>query len=136
MSGIKSRIQDVTNAVTGVADKIRSVLHFSVPDEGPLSDADEYMPDFMKLLATGIKKNVRVVVKAVRGLASSMSGIANIIDTQILQNGAAIRTAVVFFYLANEGLSCLENAAVIGLPVPDKLKEMLAQLKEEKNKDE
>ena len=39
-------------------------------------------------------------------------GIANIIDTQILQNGAAIRTAVVFFYLANEGLSCLENAAV------------------------
>ena len=46
-------------------------------------------------------------------------------------------TAVVFFYLANEGLSCLENAAVIGLPVPDKLKEMLAQLKEEKkNKDE
>ena len=63
-------------------------------------------------------------------------GIANIIDTQILQNGAAIRTAVVFFYLANEGLSCLENAAVIGLPVPDKLKEMLAQLKEEKNKDE
>lgn len=47
-------------------------------------------------------------------------GIANIIDTQILQNGAAIRTAVVFFYLANEGLSCLENAAVIGLPVPEK----------------
>ena len=38
-----------------------------------------------------------------------------------------------FFYLANEGLSCLENAAVIGLPVPDKLKEMLAQLKEEKS---
>ena len=60
-------------------------------------------------------------------------GIANIIDTQILQNGASIRTAVVFFYLANEGLSCLENAAVIGLPVPDKLKEMLAQLKEEKS---
>lgn len=48
-------------------------------------------------------------------------------------HGAAIRTAVVFFYLANEGLSCLENAAVIGLPVPDKLKEMLAQLKEEKS---
>ena len=59
-------------------------------------------------------------------------GIANIIDTQILQNGAAIRTAVVFFYLANEGLSCLENAAVIGLPVPEKLKEMLAQLKDER----
>lgn len=62
-------------------------------------------------------------------------GIANIIDTQILQNGAAIRTAVVFFYLANEGLSCLENAAVIGLPVPEKLKEMLAQLKDERDQD-
>ena len=62
-------------------------------------------------------------------------GIANIIDTQILQNGAAIRTAVVFFCLANEGLSCLENAAVIGLPVPEKLKEMLAQLKDERDQD-
>ena len=62
-------------------------------------------------------------------------GIANIIDTQILQNGAAIRTAVVFFSLANEGLSCLENAAVIGLPVPEKLKEMLAQLKDERDQD-
>ena len=55
-----------------------------------------------------------------RGIAKKVCifvlvGIANIIDTQILQNGAAIRTAVVFFYLANEGLSCLENAAVIGL---------------------
>ena len=76
----------------------------------------------------GIAKKVCIFV---------LVGIANIIDTQILQNGAAIRTAVVFFYLANEGLSCLENAAVIGLPVPEKLKEMLAQLKEEReNKDD
>ena len=63
----------MTSAINGVADKIRSVMHFSVPDEGPLSDADEYMPDFMKLLASGIKKNVKVVVKAVKGLAGSMS---------------------------------------------------------------
>lgn len=56
-------------------------------------------------------------------------------DAVYLQNGAAIRTAVVFFYLANEGLSCLENAAVIGLPVPEKLKEMLAQLKDERDQD-
>ena len=74
----------------------------------------------------GIAKKVCIFV---------LVGIANIIDTQILQNGAAIRTAVVFFYLANEGLSCLENAAVIGLPVPDKLKEMLAQLKDERDQD-
>ena len=73
VSGIQSKIGEVTSAINGVADKIRSVMHFSVPDEGPLSDADEYMPDFMKLLATGIKKNVKSVVKAVQGLAGSMS---------------------------------------------------------------
>lgn len=83
-----------------------------------------------EMLKAQINANVKVCIFV-------LVGIANIIDTQILQNGAAIRTAVVFFYLANEGLSCLENAAVIGIPVPEKLKEMLAQLKEERaNKDE
>lgn len=46
----------VGNAVKSVASGIRSFLHFSVPDEGPLADADTYMPDFMKLLSGGIKK--------------------------------------------------------------------------------
>lgn len=59
-------------------------------------------------------------------------GIANIVDTQVLMNGSAIRTAVIFFYLSNEGLSVLENSAVIGLPIPDKLKAMLIQLADEK----
>ena len=96
---------------------------------------------FTGVLAAAIKHELSSEV-GFKGIAKKVCifvlvGIANIIDTQILQNGAAIRTAVVFFYLANEGLSCLENAAVIGLPVPEKLKEMLAQLKEEKeNKDE
>ena len=92
---------------------------------------------FTGVLAAAIKHELSSEV-GFKGIAKKVCifvlvGIANIIDTQILQNGAAIRTAVVFFYLANEGLSCLENAAVIGLPVPDKLKEMLAQLKEEKD---
>ena len=82
---------------------------------------------FTGVLAAAIKHELSSEV--------GFKGIANIIDTQILQNGAAIRTAVVFFYLANEGLSCLENAAVIGLPVPEKLKEMLAQLKDERDQD-
>lgn len=96
---------------------------------------------FTGVLAAAIKHELSSEV-GFKGIAKKVCifvlvGIANIIDTQILQNGAAIRTAVVFFYLANEGLSCLENAAVIGLPVPEKLKEMLAQLKEERaNKDE
>lgn len=79
---------------------------------------------FTGVLAAAIKHELSSEV-GFKGIAKKVCifvlvGIANIIDTQILQNGAAIRTAVVFFYLANEGLSCLENAAVIGLPVPDR----------------
>ncbi|HEO5418786.1 TPA: phage holin family protein [Streptococcus agalactiae] len=57
-----------------------------------------------------------------------MVGIANIIDMQIIKSGSVIRTAVIFFYLSNEGLSLIENAAHLGLPVPDKLKTVLEQL--------
>ena len=56
VNGIRSMIGSVVSAVSNVANTIRSYLHFSVPDEGPLSDADEYMPDFMNLLASGIKE--------------------------------------------------------------------------------
>lgn len=55
-------------------------------------------------------------------------GIANIIDIQIIKSGSVLRTAVTFFYLSNEGLSLIENAAHLGLPVPDKLKAVLEQL--------
>ncbi|MBS4899911.1 MAG: phage holin family protein [Clostridiales bacterium] len=55
-------------------------------------------------------------------------GMANIIDVQIIKSGSVIRTAVIFFYLSNEGLSLIENAAHLGLPVPDKLKTVLEQL--------
>lgn len=54
--------------------------------------------------------------------------VANVIDTQIFKEGATLRTAVIFYYLANEGLSIVENAARLGLPVPDKLKTALEQL--------
>lgn len=55
-------------------------------------------------------------------------GIANIIDVNVIGNGSVLRTAVVFFYISNEGVSLLENAAHIGLPVPKKMKEILEQL--------
>jgi len=64
-------------------------------------------------------------------LIFAMVAVAHIIDTQILGitgDGSAIRTAVIFFYLANEGLSILENTTRLGLPVPDKLKAVLGQL--------
>ncbi len=55
-------------------------------------------------------------------------GIANILDVEVIGTGAVLRTAVIFFYLSNEGVSLLENAAHLGLPIPEKLKEILAQL--------
>jgi toxin secretion/phage lysis holin len=61
-------------------------------------------------------------------LIFAMVAVGNILDTHILGTGTALRTAIIFFYLANEGLSLLENTARLGLPVPDKLKEVLAQL--------
>lgn len=67
-------------------------------------------------------------------LIFSLVGIGNIIDDYVIQNGSAIRTAVIFFYLSNEGISILENTAKIGLPIPKKLKEVLKQLNKEENK--
>lgn len=55
-------------------------------------------------------------------------GIANIIDVQVLGSPGVLRTAVIFFYLSNEGVSLLENAAHLGLPVPDAIKTVLEQL--------
>ena len=55
-------------------------------------------------------------------------GVGHIVDTHVVGTGSALRSAVICFYLSNEGLSVLENAAHLGLPVPDKLKEILTQL--------
>ena len=70
--GIRSAIGNVVNAVSDVADKIRSFLHFSVPDEGPLTDYESWMPDFMSGLAEGIEKSRGMVKKAVSGVASDL----------------------------------------------------------------
>ena len=72
INGISSMIQSVINTVSGLADRIRSFLHFSAPDEGPLADYETWMPDFMKGLASGIEKNRNLVEKAVRDVASEM----------------------------------------------------------------
>ena len=55
-------------------------------------------------------------------------GIGNIIDVQVLGSPGVLRTAVIFFYLSNEGVSLMENAAHLGLPVPDAIKTVLEQL--------
>lgn len=55
-------------------------------------------------------------------------GIANILDVQVIGTGSVLRTAVIFFYISNEGVSLLENAAHLGLPIPEKMKAVLEQL--------
>lgn len=55
-------------------------------------------------------------------------GIAQMVDIKVIGNGSVLRTAVIFFYLSNEGVSVMENAAHLGLPVPEKLKDVLEQL--------
>lgn len=63
-------------------------------------------------------------------------GIANILDIHIIGSGSVLRTAVIFFYISNEGVSLLENAAHLGLPVPEKIKVVLEQLHDRSTKEE
>lgn len=69
----------------------------------------------------GILKKVLIFV---------LVGIGNMVDVHLLKNGSAIRTAVIFFYLSNEGISILENCSKAGLPIPEKLKNVLKQFDE------
>lgn len=62
-------------------------------------------------------------------------GIANILDVQVIGSGSVLCTAVIFFYISNEGVSLVENAAHLGLPVPDKLKDVLEQLHDRDGKE-
>ena len=61
-------------------------------------------------------------------LIFSLVGIGHAIDSQVIGSGSVLRTAVIFFYLSNEGVSLTENAAHLGLPIPEKLKLVLEQL--------
>jgi len=69
--------------------------------------------------ARGIFKKILIFI---------LVGIAHIIDSRLIGEGSVIRTAVIFFYLSNEGISIMENSSRIGLPIPQKLKDVLAQL--------
>ena len=62
-------------------------------------------------------------------------GIGSILDDHVIGSGSVLRTAVIFFYISNEGVSILENAARLGLPVPEKIKVVLEQLHDRSAKD-
>ncbi len=69
-------------------------------------------------------------------LIFALVGVGHILDTHIIGTGSVMRTAIIFFYLSNEGVSLLENAAYLGLPIPQKLKSVLEQLHDRAEKEE
>jgi toxin secretion/phage lysis holin len=85
------------------------------------------------VLCAIVKKELSSEIGA-KGIAKKVAiflliGIANLVDVNVLHDGSTLRTAIIFFYLANEGLSVMENSITLGLPVPEVLKNALAQIK-------
>lgn len=69
-------------------------------------------------------------------LIFALVGVGHILDTHVISTGSVLRTAVIFFYLSNEGISLLENAGHLGLPIPKKLKSILEQLHDRSEKED
>ena len=72
VKGITSSVGGVVDAVKGVGEKIKSFLHFSVPDKGPLTEYESWMPDFMAGLGRGIEDNEDMVLDKIRSLAGGI----------------------------------------------------------------
>ena len=89
VDGIKGAIGKVGDAVKDVADKIKSFLHFSVPDEGPLTDYQSWMPDFMGGLAAGIEKAAPKAISAAEAVAGKL---ANSLNIEVPDNSSAVET--------------------------------------------
>ncbi|MEG0767845.1 MAG: phage holin family protein [Clostridia bacterium] len=89
--------------------------------------------DYLTGLMRGIVEKKLCSIVGFRGIFRkvmifTLVGIGHILDTQVIGTGGVLRTAIICFYLSNEGLSVLENAAQLGLPIPENLKAVLAQL--------
>lgn len=98
------------------------------------------MIDYLTGLLVGVKRNNLSSVIGFWGLAKKvfillLVIVGNVLDVNVIGSGAVMRSAVIAFYLANEGLSILENAGNLGVPYPEKLRKVLAQLKEDENGD-
>ena len=121
VNGIRSAIGNVVSAVSDVANAIRSRLHFSVPDEGPLTDYESWMPDFMKGLAQGIEKSKGMVKQAVEGVAADMviSPKVSAMETAQMQVSSmdSIRQMVSGIQEMFAGMQDADNMGTICIPV-------------------
>lgn len=125
VNGIKSCIGKIADAASAVAEKIRSFLHFSVPDEGPLTDYEKWMPDFMAGLAKGIEKSRGLVEKAVSGVSSDMVISPQVAAVQMAGGGSydgngvsdgAVTSILTGIREMVESLSA-QNGGMISIPV-------------------
>lgn len=111
--GIQNRINGIIDAVKGIGEKIKSYLHFSRPDVGPLREYETWMPDFMEGLGKGIRQNEKAVINPVANLANNLkNGINNVLDPNgrfmASMSVNAVNNAVVvqpIIYLGNKELS-------------------------------
>ena len=121
VDGIRSAIGNVVGVVSDVANTIRSYLHFSVPDVGPLTDYESWMPDFMGGLAKGIEKGRGLVKKAVDSVAADMTVSPKLADMQAVQaQGASmdsIRQMLSGLQEMFAGMQNQENMGTICIPV-------------------
>lgn len=135
--GITNAIGNVTSAVSNVADRIRSFLHFSVPDEGPLTEYESWMPDFMEGLAKGIEKSKSVVINAITGLSRDMTVNANAMleNSGSLQNSAIANIVSILArylpYLENGTTLVWETGEVAATLAPSMNKQLGILAKEE-----
>lgn len=125
-NGISGMIDRVKSGAVSMANAIRSVLHFSVPDEGPLADADEYGPDFAGLLASGIERGAPGAKRAAMGLARDIKSAFDI-DQGTLESSAK---AVVDLSYVNQGIeAALSASALVGYQTQiDELEQLGAKL--------
>ena len=109
VNGIKSCISAVGDAVKSVADKIKSFLHFSVPDEGPLTDYEKWMPDFMKGLADGIEKSRGMIEQAMQGVTGDMTITPKVLAASGGYSGASVSNGDLI-----SGINTALNTALAG----------------------
>ena len=124
---VKYNLKNTHYAMLNISEDGKVSYGTPVPMPGSVSislDANGEPENFYKKLSSEV--GFRGIAKKV--LIFLLVGIANILDVQVIGNGSVLRTAVIFFYISNEGVSLLENAGHLGLPIPEKLKHILAQL--------
>lgn len=119
--GIRNAVGNVVDAVKSIADKIAAFLHFSVPDEGPLTEYESWMPDFMSGLAKGIEQSKGMVERAVKGVASDMvvNPQVRVTDAMTAQQTASTNSISQLLGSMKDAVSGIgmENTGTICIPI-------------------